>query len=51
MKAAYKKQYRQEILNYDYIDMFDALRLSNEYYKGKLTIRERIDIYKSVFEY
>ena len=50
-KEIYKAQYKSEIAQYDYIDKLDALKLSKEYYKSKLTVKERLDIYKTVFDY
>tara|TARA_R100000734_G_scaffold17525_1_gene13875 strand:+ start:748 stop:912 length:165 start_codon:yes stop_codon:yes gene_type:complete len=50
-KEIYKAQYKTEISQYDYIDKLDALKLSKEYYKNKLTLKERLDIYNTVFDY
>ena len=48
-KEIYKAQYKEEISRYDYISKWDVLNLSKEYYRNKLTIKERISVYLSVF--
>ena len=49
-KNANKAQYKQQLEKYKYMTKSAALCLDNKIWKDLLTIRERIDIYKSVFQ-
>jgi hypothetical protein len=49
-KNANKAQYKEQLEKYEYMTKASALRLYNKIWKDLLTIRERIAIYKSVFQ-
>ncbi len=48
-KESSKAQYRAQLEEYIYMTKAAAIRLDNNFWREVLTIRERIDIYISVF--
>ena len=51
MKKVHKQQYRKQLQQYVYISKIEALRLDFEIWDLYLTLKERLDIYNSVFDY